>query len=224
MSTSNSPTRSTGRRRSRPEPSSCMLLAGSPKAIRRWLRQRTRSKSRRGAREVVGGDQDRAALGVPARRAAHAKRPRVGRVHPGERLVEQQQVGVLGGGLGQQRALALASGEVAEAPPGEVLDPQQRQARRDEFAVALAEAPPPAEVAVAPHPHDVVGGDREGAARGRAAAARTRPAGEASEIEPRSAGPVRGRRRTGCSCRLRSARAGRRSRPAGSRRRPPRGP
>jgi hypothetical protein len=41
-----------------------------------------------------------------------------GGVQPGERLIEQEEIGVLRGGLSEQRALPLAPGEVAEAAVG----------------------------------------------------------------------------------------------------------
>jgi hypothetical protein len=63
--------------------------------------------------------------------------------------------------LGDERALALPSGQLAEPPPGQVLDAELGHRARDELVVAGAEPPEPAEVAPAAHPDDVEDGDRE---------------------------------------------------------------
>ena len=109
----------------------------------------------------MGGDDDRAALLAPGGELAQERRPRR-RVQACEGLVEQHDLGLLGLRLRQQRALALASGEVAEAPLGERRDPEAFDRVVHQLAVALAEAAPVAELPVAAHAHHVADGDREG--------------------------------------------------------------
>src|SRR5215207_2241040 len=83
------------------------------------------------------------------------------RVQAGEWLVQQEDVRVLGGGLGQKRPLPLSPREVAEAPVRQVVDAELLQSRGDQRAIAPIESAGPAEVAVATHPHDVRDGYRE---------------------------------------------------------------
>jgi hypothetical protein len=63
--------------------------------------------------------------------------------------------------LGEQDPLALAAGEVSEPPRSEVLDVERTLRLGDELAIARAETPHPAEVAVATHANDVGAGDWE---------------------------------------------------------------
>ena len=79
----------------------------------------------------MGGDDDRPPL-PGERRDQRFEQLGAGAVEAGERLVEQQHPGVLDEGAGDQRALALAAGELAEGLPGEraEADPLERRARR----------------------------------------------------------------------------------------------
>ena len=74
--------------------------------------------ARRGVLEVVGGDDDGAAggplLGQHGADLLHRRD-----VEPGRRLVEQQQVGLLGEALGDERPLALAARQLAQVAAGE---------------------------------------------------------------------------------------------------------
>src|SRR4030095_9884018 len=88
------------------------MVAGSPKAIWRRLRHRTRSQ-RRGWSTSWAGTRAR----PPSRRgSAQDWRELVapGRVQAGERLVQQQQPGVLDQRSGDQDPLALAAGQLPE--------------------------------------------------------------------------------------------------------------
>lgn len=73
------------------------------------------------------GDQDRGAARQEFAQRAEQRVAADG-VHAVERLVEEEYVGLLGDGAGQQDALALAAGEGAEAVPRPVGDPHQASA------------------------------------------------------------------------------------------------
>ena len=85
----------------------------------------------------------------------------VGRSTPGEGLVEQQQLRVLRGDLGEQGALALPARQLAEPPPREVVDGEGVHGVRHELAVAVRHALSPPERPPAPHRDDVANRRRE---------------------------------------------------------------
>ena len=85
----------------------------------------------------------------------------VGAIDARERLVEQQQLGVLCGDLREQGALALAARQLAEPAAREVVDGERAHRVRHELAVAVRHPPPPAERAPAAHRDDVADGRGE---------------------------------------------------------------
>src|SRR5450759_2681707 len=82
-------------------------------------------------------------------------------VHAGERLVEQQHVRLLGERPGEEHALLLAAGQLADGAPRELGDAELVQTARHHLAVGSLRAAQPAQAAVAPHHHHAVHGDRE---------------------------------------------------------------
>ena len=131
----------------------------APAAIWRRLRQRTESQRRACSRSWVAttiaaalggevGDQRLEQLGA-------------GAVEAGEGLVEEQDAGVLDEGAGDQRALALAAGELAEglAPPA-CPRPTRSSAARAASRSRAARAAPPRQARERPHRRHVERRDR----------------------------------------------------------------
>ena len=114
--------------------------------------------------DVVGGDQQHAALGAQVVEDPH-DRLLAGLVDSRERLVEQQHAGVLDERAGDQHALALAARQRAEALArvlGEA-DALQRSARQR--AVGGGHAPVPRRARIGAHQRDVERADGEVQAR-----------------------------------------------------------
>src|SRR5665647_2806705 len=82
-------------------------------------------------------------------------------IHAGERLVEQQHVRLLGERPGEEHALLLAAGQLADGALRELGDAELVQTARHHLAVGSLRAAQPAQAAVAPHHHHAVHGDRE---------------------------------------------------------------
>ena len=117
--------------------------------------------ARRGVLEVVGGDDDGSTGG--ALRGEHGA-DLLGRRHveAGGRLVEQQQVGLLGEALGDERPLALAAGQLAEVAAGEARRARRgrwRRARPSRSAARMR--PTSAADRCPPERHDLADGDGE---------------------------------------------------------------
>src|SRR5690606_1999189 len=79
----------------------------------------------------------------------------------GERLVEQDELALLGKGTRQEDALLLAAGKLADLPVAIVghADPGKRSV--DRLAILRARPPQPAHAAVAAHHHDILDQYRE---------------------------------------------------------------
>ncbi len=82
-------------------------------------------------------------------------RLRRGEVEPGERLVEQQQVVVLGEALGDEHALALATRKLSQVPAGNVGDAHPFDRFVHDRSVGRSEPPVGATAGVAAHRHDL---------------------------------------------------------------------
>ena len=76
-------------------------------------------------------------------------------VHAGEGLVEQQHVRLLGERPGEEHALLLAAGQLADGAPRELGDAELVETARHHLAVGRLRAAQPAQAAVAPHHHHV---------------------------------------------------------------------
>ena len=163
--------------------------------------------------DVVGRHQQRPPL-PPQLLEQRLDARGAGRVDARQRLVEQQHRRVLHQRAGDQHALALAAGELAEALARPILEADARERREARPAV---EAAVERRAAVGAHQRDVERGDREveprplglGHVGGRGRRARPCRGGAAA----RRAG--RGR---ACSCRRRWGRGSRRPRRARRRR------
>ncbi len=114
--------------------------------------------------DVVGGHQQAAALGgeIVEQRAQALG---AGRVHARERLVEQQQRGVLDERPRDEHALALTAGEIAEGPLGAVRQADALERVTGERAVGSRRAPPPRHPRDGAHQRHVERADREIQAR-----------------------------------------------------------
>ena len=110
--------------------------------------------------QVVRGDDQRLAL---VTQGAHRVVDRLLRpgVHGVERLVQQQEVRLLGQGAGQQRTLLLTARQLADLLPGEVRQAQAVEGRIGDLAVAPPRPGEPAEVDVAARQHQPLDADRE---------------------------------------------------------------
>jgi hypothetical protein len=84
-----------------------------------------------------------------------------GRVDAGHRLVEEIDIGFLDQRAGEEDALLLAAGELADLAVGIVLHADLRQGVHRLVAFGAAGAAQPAEMAVEPHRHDIEGVGRE---------------------------------------------------------------
>ncbi|MGX1510266.1 hypothetical protein RKD44_001554 [Streptomyces collinus] len=89
-------------------------------------------------------------------------------VESGGRLVQEQQVGLLGQALGDQDALALPAGQLAELAGGEVVDAQSFHGGVDHDAVLPGQPPPRAPLVPAAHLHRLPGREGERVAYGAA--------------------------------------------------------
>src|SRR5450756_1146297 len=120
-------------------------------------------------------------------------------VHAGERLVEQQHVRLLGERPGEEHALLLAAGQLADGAPRELGDAELVQTARHHLAVGRLGAAQPAQAAVAPHHHHVAHGDGQAPvdllapghvgdgirlAAGRAAVQQHAPAAQGKQADP----------------------------------------
>ena len=89
--------------------------------------------------EIVGGDDDRAAIGDLA--IDHVEDEAPGHeVETGHRLVEKEEVGRLGEALGHEHSLALSAGQVVELAVGEIFDPEPAHGVGDGMAVRAPES------------------------------------------------------------------------------------
>ena len=113
-----------------------------------------------GALDVVARHEQRPALGAQLLEHAGDQRG-ARRVDPRQRLVEQQQARVLHERACQQGALALATGELAEARAGAVGEADALERGRSRRPVGPARRQPPASARERPHQRDVERGDRE---------------------------------------------------------------
>jgi zinc/manganese transport system substrate-binding protein len=121
----------------------------------------------RGIAEVVGGDDHRLPrcplLGDDLEDvlARHE-------VESGDRLVEQQDLGLLGQPLRHECPLPLTAGELVEGPLGEVAEAQRLQGAVDGGPVGGPEPPQQTRAGVAAHRHGLPDGEREPLADDRA--------------------------------------------------------
>lgn len=76
-------------------------------------------------------------------------------VDPGKGLVHDVELGLLGEGPGEEDALLLTAGELADLTIGELAHPDLVQAGHRGVTLRLAGPPKPAELAVLAHHHDV---------------------------------------------------------------------
>ena len=175
-----------GRRRSLRAPPGRGSRAGGPNAI--WVAVEAEHEVP-DARllDVVGGDDDRAASGGEVVDQA-VEQLRAGRVQAGVWLVEQQQAGVGGQGPGDQGALALAPGHVAEGVTGPVGEPDHGQRFCCHLPVLPARPPPPRQSGERAHrrhveaAHRVVEAGAVGLGDGRAGNPDFERAGEGSQL------------------------------------------
>lgn len=77
------------------------------------------------------------------------------------RLVEEDDVGLLGDGAGDEGAALLAAGQLADLASGKGADAEMGQRMLDDVVVLGVRALEPAAARVAPHHHDVADGDGE---------------------------------------------------------------
>ena len=77
--------------------------------------------------------------------------PLRGDVHPGEGLVHEVDVGLLGEGARHEGALLLPPGELGDLPPGQVGDASRLQGRLDDGALGRPGTTPPPQVPVGAH-------------------------------------------------------------------------
>jgi len=110
--------------------------------------------------DVVGGDEQDAAL-VAQLAEQRFDAGRAGGVDAAERLVEQHHRPVLQQRAGDQHALPLAAGEVAEAAAGAVGEADALERGVRGLAVGAGDAPPCRGAGVGAHQHDVERGDGE---------------------------------------------------------------
>src|SRR5687768_5912673 len=85
----------------------------------------------------------------------------IGFVEPGERLIEQEDMGVLGEGAGEKSALLLAPGEGADLPPLELFELHQLNRAIDSSVVCRRKRAPPTGPAEASHCDQPADGIRE---------------------------------------------------------------
>jgi zinc/manganese transport system substrate-binding protein len=113
-----------------------------------------------GIAEIVGGHEDGAPGGPLGGDGIEDVLPG-DEVEAGDRLVEQQHVGLLGEPLGDEGPLSLAAGQLVQRAPSEVRDGERVQGGIDGVAVAAAEATERAGGRVAAHRDGLPNGERE---------------------------------------------------------------
>ena len=84
-----------------------------------------------------------------------------GHVEAGQRLVQHQQLGLLGQGTRQEDPLLLTAGQFADLAFGEVGHADLRQRRLDHGPIAPARPAQQPDLADAPHHHHIADRDRE---------------------------------------------------------------
>ena len=133
--------------------------AGGPNATWRRFRHSTRSQARAWSTSCVAIRIPRpSAASSPSSRSS-SSRARL--VDAGERLVEEQDRRVLDERAGDEHALALAAGELAELRARERRRGRRGRARRARDArLGAARPPPPGQARERPHQRDVERGDR----------------------------------------------------------------
>ncbi len=157
------------------------VCAGGPTAIWRPLTQSTESQRRACSRSWVA---IAIAWPSPASSAISASsRSAAGPVEAGERLVHQQHAGVLDEGAGDQDALALAAGELAEGLLGQLLEADPGERPRAPARARPGRPPPPRGAGQRAHRRHVERRDR--VVEARALGLRDRAAGGA---DPEAAG------------------------------------
>ena len=82
-------------------------------------------------------------------------------VEAGDRLVEEQHLGLLGQALGHERSLSLAAGELPEGTVGQVGDGERLHGGVDGVVVVAAQPAQQSGRGVAPHRHGLAHGDGE---------------------------------------------------------------
>jgi len=83
------------------------------------------------------------------------------RIHPLERLVQNEQIRLLDQGAGQKHSLLLAARELADLPRGEVRHAHHLHRAACLEAFGTPGPPEPAEFTVSAHQHDIFDGGRE---------------------------------------------------------------
>ena len=104
--------------------------------------------------QVVGGDQDRAALVAELKKQLGHQLLRA-HINPIEGLIQQQHISALGDGSGQERALALTTGEGAKGTIGQLQQINPRQGVPHSHTIGAAGNPQRIHRAVAAHHHHI---------------------------------------------------------------------